>query len=72
MLVLTVIVVGFALTYGYELLYCLIMLGLCFQFAGTVEEVKQMMMLHLDDEYRAARGLSLTPKEVNFSSFYDF
>jgi hypothetical protein len=48
------------------------MLGLCFQFAGTVEEVKQMMMLHLDDEYRAARGLSLTPKEVNFSSFYDF
>lgn len=34
------------------------------QFTGSVDEVKQMMMLHLDDAYRAACGLFFTPQEV--------
>ena len=36
----------------------------CWQFTGSIDEVKQSMMLHLDDAYRAARGLYFTQKEV--------
>ena len=34
------------------------------QFTGSIDEVKQIMVLHLDDAYRAARGLYLTRNEV--------
>jgi len=36
-----------------------------FQFTGGIEEAKQMMMFHLDDPFRAARGLYMTQKEVD-------
>lgn len=35
------------------------------QFTGGIEEAKQMMMFHLDDAFRAARGLYMTQKEVD-------
>ena len=42
------------------------------QFAGGIEEAKQMMMRHLDDAYRAARELYMTQKEVVIALRYSF